>query len=221
MKNTSGKHPNTRRLDDAAPRVSSVNRNLTFMVKRSSLKLSGEKRIEVLNTLKIRFEKNGHRHKGINWVDVQEKLELEDSQSIVQSLAVMDETGGEPDVVGYNKDSGEYILMDCSKESPLGRRSLCYDMAGWESRKKHRPAGNAVDEAKKMGVELLTEEEYRHLQQLGTFDTTTSSWLKTPEEIRQKGGAIFGDYRYGRVFFYHNGAQSYYGSRGFRGILRV
>ena len=160
-----------------------------------------------------------NRHKGLAWDKVQAKLEANTKK--LDALHEMEQTGGEPDVVGYDKKTGEYIFYDCSAETPKGRRSVCYDREGLESRKEHKPANNAIDMAAAMGIDLLTEEQYRELQQLGTFDTKTSSWLKVPPEIRKLGGAIFGDSRYGRVFVYHNGAQSYYSSRGFRGLLRV
>ncbi len=182
-------------------------------------KLSAEEKEALLQTLKNRFEKNKVRHKGLDWSKIAAKLEAAPAK--LWSLHEMEETGGEPDVVAYDKQSGEYIFYDCAAETPKGRRSLCYDREGWEFRKEHRPENNAIDVAAGMGIELLTEEEYRALQQLGAFDTKTSSWLATPREIRKLGGAIFGDRRYGQVFIYHNGAQSYYGVRGFRGSLRV
>lgn len=178
-----------------------------------------EQREELLRVLKDRFEKNMVRHKGLRWADVQARLKSATEK--LWSLNEMEQTGGEPDVVGQDKKTGEYIFYDCSPESPEGRRSVCYDREGLESRKKHKPDNNAIDMAEVMGIELLTEEQYRDLQQLGHFDTKTSSWLKTPSDIRDLGGAIFGDFRYGKVFVYHNGAQSYYASRGFRGSLRV
>ncbi len=160
-----------------------------------------------------------NRHKGLQWANVQARLE--DNTEKLWSLNEMETTGGEPDVVGHDKKTGEYIFYDCSAESPEGRRSVCYDRQGLESRKEHKPENNAIDMAAAMGIELLTEKQYRDLQKLGKFDTKTSSWLKTPSEIRKLGGAIFADFRYGHVFVYHNGAQSYYGSRAFRGVLRV
>lgn len=181
--------------------------------------LSTEQREVLLRTLQVRFDDNKNRHKGLEWARVQAKLEA--SPSKLWSLSEMERTGGEPDVVGFDKKAGEFLFYDCSEESPKGRRSVCYDRDGWESRKEHRPANNALDMAAGMGIEILTEEEYRTLQKLGVFDAKTSSWLKTPAEIRDLGGAIFGDYRYGQVFVYHNGAQSYYGARAFRGSLRV
>jgi hypothetical protein len=180
---------------------------------------SPERTAELLDTLEDRFEKNMKRHKGLDWAKVQAKLEA--SPEKLRSLNEMEKTGGEPDVVGHDKKTGEYIFYDCSAESPAGRRSVCYDREGLESRKEHRPENNAIDMAAAMGIELLTEEHYRELHKLGHFDTKTSSWLETPAEIRELGGAIFGDYRFGRVFVYHNGAQSYYGARAFRGSLRV
>ena len=186
--------------------------------------LSAALRGELLKTLKTRFEKNMNRHKGMEWTKVQARLEA--STTKLWSLNEMEITGGEPDVVGQDKKTGEYIFYDCSAESPKGRRSICYDLEGLESRKEFKPANNAVDMAAAMGIELLTEEQYRELQGLlqkanGNFDTKTSSWLQTPVAIRKLGGAIFADFRYGTVFVYHNGAQSYYGGRAFRGLLRV
>lgn len=187
------------------------------MASKKSLKAA--ERDELLQALKARFEKHMNRHKNLAWADVQKKLEA--SADKLWSLNEMEKTGGEPDVVGYDKKSGEIIFVDCAAESPKGRRSSCYDREGLESRKEHKPENNAIDMAAAMGVELLNEEQYRELQQLGNFDTKTSSWLQTPPQIRKLGGAIFGDYRYGTVFIYHNGAQSYYSSRGFRGRLVV
>jgi hypothetical protein len=181
--------------------------------------LATKQRDELLGILEKRFEKNMKRHKGIDWAKVQAKLEAAPAK--LWTLNEMETTGGEPDVVGHDKKTGEYIFYDCSAESPAGRRSICYDHEGLESRKEHRPANSAINMAEEMGVELLTEEEYRALHQLGTFDAKTSSWLKTPAPIRKLGGALFADYRYGTVFVYHNGAQSYYGARGFRGVVRV
>jgi hypothetical protein len=169
--------------------------------------------------LKARFEKNMNRHKGLEWVRVQAKLEA--SPEKLSSLNQMETTGGEPDVVGFDKKTGEYIFYDCSVESPKGRRSLCYDREALEARKEHKPKDSAIDVATALGVELLTEEQYRQLQKLGEFDTKTSSWVKTPPEIRKLGGAVFCDRRYNTVFLYHNGADSYYAARGFRGSLRV
>jgi hypothetical protein len=183
--------------------------------------LSPEHREEVLSELKARFEENMNRHKGLEWAKVQAKLEAKANTKKLWSLSEMERTGGEPDVVGFDKKSGEYIFYDCSAESPKGRRSLCYDREALESRKEHKPKNNAIDMAAAMGIELLTEEQYRELQKLGNFDTKTSSWITTPSEIRKLGGAIFADYRFGRVFVYHNGAESYYAARAFRGSLRV
>jgi len=181
--------------------------------------LSLEQREELLRALKARFEKNMNRHKGHEWAKVQAKLKANTKK--LWSLSEMEETGGEPDVVGYDKKTGEYIFYDCSAESPKGRRSVCYDREALESRKEHKPKNNAIDMAAAMGIELLSEEQYRELQNLGNFDTKTSSWIKTPSQIRKLGGAIFADYRYGNVFVYHNGAESYYAARAFRGSLRV
>lgn len=175
--------------------------------------------MELLSTLKSRFEKNKTRHPGLEWAKVQAKLEAKPEK--LWSLQIMEETGGEPDVVGQDETTGEYLFYDCAAESPKGRRSLCYDRAAWESRKEFKPADNAVDMAESMGVELLNEEEYRALQQLGKFDLKTSSWVNTPEHIRKLGGAVFCDRRYDTVFWYHNGAESYYAARGFRAKLRV
>jgi hypothetical protein len=182
-------------------------------------KLSPEQREELLKTLKARFEKNMNRHKGLEWAKVQAKLEANTEK--LWSLNEMERTGGEPDVVGHDKKAGEYIFYDCSAESPKDRRSICYDREALESRKEYKPKDTAMDMAAAMGIEILTEEQYRELQKLGNFDTKTSSWLKTPSEIRKLGGAIFADRRYDHVFVYHNGADSYYGARGFRGSLRV
>lgn len=181
--------------------------------------LSTKEREGLLKVLKARFEKNLSRHKGIEWAEVQARLEGRAEK--LWSLNEMERTGGEPDVVGRDSKTGEYIFFDCSPESPKGRASVCYDREGLESRKEHKPKNNAIDMAAAMGVELLTEEQYLELQKLAEFDLKTSSWLKTPAEMRKLGGALFGDRRFGRVFFYHNGAQSYYSGRGFRGWLRV
>ncbi|QKY68971.1 DUF4256 domain-containing protein [Lentibacillus sp. CBA3610] len=181
--------------------------------------LSLDQREELLRELETRFEKNMHRHEGFEWADVQAKLD--DHTEKLWSLNEMERTGGEPDVVDYDKQQDQYIFYDCSAETPKGRRSVCYDRAGLESRKKHKPDNNAIDMAADMGIELITEEQYRTLQTLGKFDMKTSSWVKTPSDIRELGGALFCDYRYGHVFMYHNGASSYYGARGFRGLLRV
>ena len=182
--------------------------------------LSPEQREELLRALNARFEKNMNRHKGLEWAEVQAKLEANTEK--LWSLNEMERTGGEPDVVGYDKKkTGEYVFYDCSAESPKGRRSVCYDREALESRKKHKPENNAIDMADAMGIELLTEEQYRELQKLGNFDTKTSSWVKTPSDIRKLGGALFADRRYNTVFVYHNSAPSYYAARGFRGWLRV
>ncbi|WP_167296426.1 MULTISPECIES: DUF4256 domain-containing protein [unclassified Pedobacter] len=185
----------------------------------SKKELSVEQTHELLDTLKTRFEKNMGRHKGIEWTKVEERLIGRPGKLWI--LDEMEVTGGEPDVVDFDKTTGEYIFYDCSAESPKGRRSICYDVEALESRKEHQPENNAIDMAAGMGVELLTEEQYRFLQQLGQFDTKTSSWIVTPPEIRKLGGALFGDRRYNHVFVYHNGAQSYYAARAFRGLLRV
>jgi hypothetical protein len=181
-------------------------------------KLSIDQQQELLKTLKARFEKNMNRHKGIEWNKVEAKLNASDN---LWSLYEMEQTGGEPDVVGYDNKSGEYAFYDCSAESPKERRSLCYDDEALASRKEHKPDGSSIGMAAAMGIEILTEEQYRQLQQLGTFDTKTSSWIKTPADIRKLGGAIFCDRRYDTVFTYHNGAESYYAARGFRGSLKV
>ena len=181
--------------------------------------LSPEQREELLRALKARFEKNMNRHKGLEWARVRAKLEADTVK--LWSLNEMERTGGEPDVVGHDKKTGEYIFSDCSAESPKGRTSVCYDREGLESRKEHKPKNTAMDLAAAMGIELLTEEEYFALQKLGEFDTKTSSWVKTPSDIRKLGGALYCDRRYGRVFVGHNGAQSYYSARAFRGSLRV
>src|SRR6202051_2544014 len=181
--------------------------------------LSPEQREELLRALKARFEKNMNRHKGFEWDKVQTKLEANAEK--LWSLIEMERTGGEPDVVGHDKKTGEYIFYDCSPESPKGRRSVCYDGEALESRKEHKPEDNAVDMAAAMGIELLTEEQYRELPELGNFDTKTSSWVKTSSDIRELGGALFCDRRYDTVFVYHNGAESYYAARAFRGLLRA
>ena len=181
--------------------------------------LSSKLREELLTALKARFEKNLSRHKGLDWAKVQAKLEANVEK--LWSLNEMERTGGEPDVMGYDKKTGEYIFYDCSAESPKGRTSFCYDREALDSRKEHKPKNSVMDMAAAMGVELLTEEQYRELQKLGNFDTKTSSWVKTPAEIRKLGGALFCDRRFGQVFVYHNGAQSYYSARGFRGLLRI
>jgi len=174
---------------------------------------------ELLSTLKIRFEKNMERHTGLDWAAVQAKLETKPDK--LWSLSEMERTGGEPDIVGFDKDTGKFIFYDCSNESPKDRRSLCYDRAALESRKEHKPKNSALDMAAEMGIEILTEDQYRYLQELGQFDLKTSSWVKTPDAIRNLGGAVFCDRRYDTVFLYHNGAESYYAARGFRGLLRV
>jgi len=174
---------------------------------------------DLLRTLKARFEKNMNRHKGLDWANVQARLEKNPQK--LRSLSEMEKTGGEPDVVGQDKATGEFMFYDCSADSPKGRRSICYDRAALQARKENKPKTSAMEMAEAMGIEMLTEEQYRQLQKLGPFDTKTSSWLRTPAEIRKLGGAIFGDYRYGTVFIYHNGAESYYAARGFRGALRV
>lgn len=186
---------------------------------RLKKELSPEQREELLKTLKARFEENMDRHNDIEWGEVQAKLEANAEK--LWSLNEMERTGGEPDVVGYDKETVEYIFYDCSAESPKGRRSICYDREALESRKEHKPENNAIGMANDMGIEILTEEQYRRLQTLGNFDIKTSSWVKTPENIRKLGGAIFCDRRYDTVFVYHNGAESYYAGRGFRGSLRV
>jgi len=183
------------------------------------MELSAKQREELLTALKDRFEKNMNRHKGLEWAKVQARLEANSEK--LWSLSEMERTGGEPDVVGHDKKTGECVFYDCSAESPKDRRSLCYDGEALASRKEHKPKSSALDMAAAMGIELLTEEQYRELQKLGEFDTKTSNWLKTPPEIRKLGGAIFGDRRFGRVFVYHNGAESYYAGRAFRGSLRV
>ena len=187
--------------------------------KRSKKGLSPEQREELFRALKARFEKNMNRHKGLEWARVEAKLEANAEK--LWSLYEMERTGGEPDVVGHDKKTGEYTFYDCSAESPKGRRSVCYDREALESRKEHKPEDNAIDMAAAMGIELLTEEQYRELQKLGDFDAKTSSWVKTPSNIRKLGGALFCDRRFNTVFVYHNGAESYYAARAFRGLLRV
>ncbi|MGO8696219.1 MAG: DUF4256 domain-containing protein [Limisphaerales bacterium] len=182
-------------------------------------KLEPKQLEKLLGALKTRFEKNINRHKGLEWTKAQARLEANPEK--LWSLSEMERTGGEPDVVGRDKETGEYIFFDCSAESPKGRTSLCYDREALDSRKEHKPKNCATDMAAAIGIELLTEEQYHELQRLGEFDTKSSSWVKTPPEMRKLGGALFGDRRFGRVFFYHNGAESYYGGRGFRGSLRV
>ena len=189
------------------------------MTKSTKKELSPKQREELLTTLKARFEKNMNRHQGLEWTKVRARLEANAEK--LWSLNEMERTGGEPDIVGQDKNTGEYAFYDCSPESPKGRTSLCYDREALDSRKEHKPKSSAMDMAAAMGAELLTEEQYQELQKLGNFDTKSSSWLKTPGDIRKLGGAIFGDRRFGRVFVYHNGAESYYSGRGFRGWLRV
>lgn len=189
------------------------------MTKTNKKGLSAKQSEELLSTLKARFEKNMNRHKGIEWAKVQTKLKANTAK--LWSLHEMERTGGEPDIVDYDNKSGEYIFFDCSAESPAGRRSICYDHEALEKRKEHKPKNSAMGMAADMGIEILTEEQYRELQQLGKFDTKTSSWVKTPSEIRKLGGALFCDRRYDNVFVYHNGAESYYAARAFRGSLRV
>ncbi len=181
--------------------------------------LTPEESVKLIETLKARFEKNANRHSAIEWTQIQTKLEANPSK--LWSLNEMERTGGEPDVVAFDKKTGEYIFYDCSPESPKDRRSVCYDHKALESRKEHKPKDSAINMAETMGVSILTEEEYRQLQQLGNFDTKTSSWIETPEAIRKLGGAVFCDFRYGTIFLYHNGAESYYAARGFRGSLKV
>jgi hypothetical protein len=181
--------------------------------------LTDEQRNELLQSLQLRFDKNKNRHTGMDWMDVRKKLE--DQPEKLWSLYEMERTGGEPDVVGQDSQTGQYLFFDCSAESPIGRRSLCYDRMGLDSRKEFKPENTAMDMAAEMGIELLSEAEYCYLQELGKFDTKTSSWIKTPEPIRKLGGAIFSEYRYGHVFVYHNGASSYYAVRGFRGVIKV
>src|SRR5947207_3187365 len=188
-------------------------------IRNNKQTLSPQQRDDLLRVLKARFEKNMDRHKGLEWAKVQDKLQRNTEK--LWSLNEMETTGGEPDVVGHEKQSAEYIFYDCSAESPKGRRSVCYDHEALESRREHKPQNNAVDMAAAMGIELLTEEQYRQLQKLGNFDTKTSNWVKTPAAIRKLGGALFCDRRYDTVFIYHNGAESYYAARGFRGLLKV
>ena len=195
------------------------NEKSKFNVNSNKKKLPAEQREELLKTLKARFEKNKSRHKDLEWTKVQVKLEANTEK--LWSLNEMEQTGGEPDVVGYDKKTGEYIFYDCSVESPKDRRSLCYDHEALEARKEHKPGDSAINMADEMGIEILTEEQYRELQRLGKFDLKTSSWVKTPPAIRKLGGAVFCDRRYDTVFLYHNGAESYYAARGFRGSLRV
>jgi len=181
--------------------------------------MKAQEREELLQALKTRFEKNMHRHKAIAWADVRSRLEA--SPRAVRSLREMEVTGGEPDVIGQDPATGHYVFCDCAAETPIGRRSVCYDREALDARKEHKPQDSAVEMAAAMGIDLLTEEQYRQLQALGEFDLKTSSWIATPPDLRALGGALFGDRRYGRVFVYHNGAQSYYAARGFRAALRV
>ncbi|KAF2513764.1 DUF4256 domain-containing protein [Flavobacterium zhairuonense] len=181
--------------------------------------ISQEEQEQLISILKIRFEKNRNRHKDIEWPKVEAKLIANPEK--LWSLLQMEKTEGEPDVVGYDKNSDEYVFFDCVAESPKSRRSLCYDRKALDSRKEHKPKNSAIDMAEEMGIELLSEEQYRQLQELGNFDTKTSSWIATPEDVRKLGGAVFCDFRYGRVFLYHNGAESYYAARGFRGFLKI
>jgi len=186
---------------------------------KNKIELSTSEKDELLKTLKMRFEKNANRHKGMEWTKVQAKIQANPEK--IWSLNEMEMTGGEPDVIGQDKSTGEYIFCDCAAESPKGRRSICYDHKALNARKEHKPADSALNMATDMGIELLTEQEYRELQQIGHFDMKTSSWIQTPDDVRKLGGALFCDYRYDKVFVYHNGADSYYAARGFRGLLRV
>lgn len=188
-------------------------------MKRNIHKLPKERQKELLGILQTRFEKNMTRHQGLVWDIIKGRLEADDRK--LWSLNEMEETGGEPDVIGFDKKSDSYLFVDCAPESPKGRRSVCYDPEALESRKEHKPKHSAIGMAEEMGIEILSEEQYRSLQQLGSFDTKTSSWVKTPADILSRGGAIFGDWRYGQIFIYHNGAESYYAARGFRGVLQV
>ena len=189
------------------------------MAKKIEERVPLKQREELLSVLKVRFEQNMNRHEGLAWAEVQSRIEMKPEK--VWSLSQMEETGGEPDVVGYDKDTGEYVFYDCAAESPKGRRSVCYDQAALASRKEHKPRSSAMGMAAEMGIELLTEAQYRALQLVGKFDSKTSSWIAAPKDIRALGGALFGDWRYGNVFIYHNGAESYYAARGFRGSLRA
>lgn len=189
------------------------------MAKKSTKSLTPRQREQLLTTLQARFEENSNRHEGLRWDKV--RARLEGRPDALWSLNEMEESGGEPDVVGQDKKTSEYLFFDCAAESPSGRRSVCYDRQALDARKEHKPRASAVELATAMGAELLNEEQYRRLQKLGEFDTKTSSWLETPPDIRRRGGAIFGDFRYGTVFIYHNGAESYYAARGFRCVLRV
>lgn len=196
-----------------------IESNTTIMTIENKKELSPEQRDEIIKVLKTRFEKNRNRHPNLEWTKIQSKLETNTEK--LWSLYEMERTGGEPDVVGHDTKADEYIFYDCVTESPKGRRSFCYDRQALESRKEHKPQNNVIDIATAMGIEILTEEQYRELQKLGDFDTKTSSWIKTPDEIRKLGGALFADFRYGKVFVYHNGAESYYAARAFRGSLRI
>jgi hypothetical protein len=217
-------------LKERASKIADIVRrfsNLQFLIKKKAMKksktsnneLALEEQEELLQVLRKRFEKNMDRHKGVKWSDVESRLEQEPEK--LWSLQQMELTGGEPDVVAFDKKSGQYVFFDCAAETPKGRRSVCYDREALNSRKEHKPANSALDMASEIGIEILTEEQYRQLQKLGEFDTKTSSWVKTPLEIRKLGGAIFCDRRYDHVFVYHNGAESYYAARGFRGWLAV
>lgn len=196
-----------------------VSANLTFM--KAPTTISSKEKDQLIETLKQRFENNVKRHQSIEWHEVELRLTDAKTKNKLWSLNEMEKTGGEPDVIAYDQSTDTYIFCDCAAESPKGRRSVCYDLAGLESRKEHKPKNNAVDMAKNMGIEMLDEQQYKNLQKLGVFDAKTSSWIKTPDDIRKLGGALFADYRYGHVFVYHNGAQSYYGARAFRGMLKV
>jgi hypothetical protein len=200
-------------------RGTAIKKDANMKGSKTKKELSPEEREEILNILQARFEKNMNRHHALEWAKVQAKLRSNAEK--LWSLSEMEKTGGEPDVVGHDKKTDEYIFYDCSAESPKGRRSLCYDREALDSRKEHKPKNNAIDVAAAIGIDLLTEEQYRELQKLGEFDTKTSSWVKTPSDIRNLGGALFCDRRYDTVFVYHNGAESYYAARGFRGSLRV
>lgn len=189
------------------------------MAKSNAKELSPEERKALFGVLKTRFENNKNRHKGLEWSSVQTKLEANPNK--LWSLSEMEKTGGEPDVMGYDLKTDEYVFFDCSPETPKGRRSICYDREALDARKEFKPSNNAIDMAAEMGIEILTKEQYRELQSFGPFDTKSSSWIKTPEEIRKLGGALYSEYRYGTVFLYHNGAQSYYAVRGFRGSLKI
>ena len=210
-------------MDNLAEELARIANTLKYqtMAKTTHSKkaLSVKEQKSLIDTLQKRFEKNMKRHKGIDWSAVEAKLEANSHK--LWTLNEMESTGGEPDVIGYDKKTDEYIFCDCAEESPKGRRSLCYDYEAWQSRKENKPKNNAIDVARALGIELLSEEQYRELQKLGEFDLKTSSWVKTPADIRELGGAIFCDRRYNKVFTYHNGAESYYAARGFRGILKV